>query len=191
MEVGINRGVEGKTSRAFVGDMSEEKALQLASKVVSEGFLYTVCPALPWTEPPRSTPTRVEAPPLCWRPFSLAAGCLGGLNRAAGALPSTHTPTHTRMPLQIAVGLLVLEMDRKRREDRVKRSKELADRAAARVLHDGHTRAEQASASYSRGLPARGAARSEGPLGSGRRQGRGCLWPDANLPHPPAHPPAP
>lgn len=84
MEVGINRGAEGKTSRAFVGDMSEEKALQLASKVVSEGFLYT-----------------------------------------------------------IAVGLLVLEMDRKRREDRVKRTKDLADREAARVLHDGHTNAEQ------------------------------------------------
>lgn len=28
--------------RAFVGEMSEEKAVQLASKVASEGFVYTV-----------------------------------------------------------------------------------------------------------------------------------------------------
>ena len=42
LEVGITRGAEGKTGRAFVGDMSEEKAVELASKVVSEGFLYGV-----------------------------------------------------------------------------------------------------------------------------------------------------
>lgn len=41
-EVGINRGAEGKTGRAFVGAMSEDKAVELASKVVSEGFLYGV-----------------------------------------------------------------------------------------------------------------------------------------------------
>ncbi len=28
--------------RVFVGDMSDEKSVQLASKVVSEGFVYTV-----------------------------------------------------------------------------------------------------------------------------------------------------
>jgi hypothetical protein len=42
MEVTINRGAEGRTGRAFVGDITEEKAVQLASKVVSEGFVYTV-----------------------------------------------------------------------------------------------------------------------------------------------------
>ncbi len=42
LEVGITRGAEGKTGRAFVGDMSEEKAMELASKVASEGFLYGV-----------------------------------------------------------------------------------------------------------------------------------------------------
>lgn len=40
--MGITRGAEGKTGRAFVGDMSEEKAVELASKVASEGFLYGV-----------------------------------------------------------------------------------------------------------------------------------------------------
>lgn len=42
LEVGINRGAEGKTGKAFVGSMSEEKAVELAGKVVSEGFLYGV-----------------------------------------------------------------------------------------------------------------------------------------------------
>ena len=42
MEVNISRGAEGRTGRTFVGDISEEKAVQLASKVVSEGFVYGV-----------------------------------------------------------------------------------------------------------------------------------------------------
>ena len=41
-DVLINRGAEGKTGKAFVASMTEEKAMQLASKVVSEGFLYGV-----------------------------------------------------------------------------------------------------------------------------------------------------
>lgn len=42
MEVGITRGAEGRTGKAFVASMTEEKAMELASKVVSEGFLYGV-----------------------------------------------------------------------------------------------------------------------------------------------------
>ena len=42
MDGRITRGAEGRTGRAFVGDMSEEKAVQLASKVASEGFVYSV-----------------------------------------------------------------------------------------------------------------------------------------------------
>jgi len=42
LDVSLTRNAEGKTGRIFVGDMSEEKAVQLASKVVSEGFLYGV-----------------------------------------------------------------------------------------------------------------------------------------------------
>jgi hypothetical protein len=41
-EVSISRGAEGKTGKAFVGDITEDKAVQLASKFVSEGFLYGV-----------------------------------------------------------------------------------------------------------------------------------------------------
>lgn len=40
LEVSITRGAEGKTGRVFVGDMSEERAMQMASKVASEGFVY-------------------------------------------------------------------------------------------------------------------------------------------------------
>lgn len=42
MEVFITRGAEGKESRAFVGAISDEKAMDLAAKVVSEGFVFTV-----------------------------------------------------------------------------------------------------------------------------------------------------
>lgn len=41
LEVRIDRGAQGKTGRVFVGDMSEEKSIQLASKVASESFVYS------------------------------------------------------------------------------------------------------------------------------------------------------
>ena len=42
MEVYISRGAAGKESTAFVGRMSDEKALEMAAKVVSEGFVFSV-----------------------------------------------------------------------------------------------------------------------------------------------------
>lgn len=42
MEVRITRGAEGKTGRAFIGDMTEEMSVQLASKLASEGFIFMV-----------------------------------------------------------------------------------------------------------------------------------------------------
>lgn len=42
LEVRVSRGAEGASGRAFVGELTEEKALELAGKVVSEGFVYTV-----------------------------------------------------------------------------------------------------------------------------------------------------
>ena len=44
MEVNISRGAAGKESKAFVGRMSDEKALEMAAKVVSEGFVFSVTP---------------------------------------------------------------------------------------------------------------------------------------------------
>jgi len=44
LDVGINRGAEGKSGKAFVAEMTEDKAMALASKVVSEGFIYMVGP---------------------------------------------------------------------------------------------------------------------------------------------------
>ena len=44
IEVGISRSAEGKVGKFFVGNMSDERALELASKVVSEGFVFSVRP---------------------------------------------------------------------------------------------------------------------------------------------------
>lgn len=41
-EVYISRGAEGKTGKAFIADMTDEKSLQLASKFASETFIFTV-----------------------------------------------------------------------------------------------------------------------------------------------------
>src|SRR5689334_8270369 len=42
MEVAINRGAEGKTGRYFVPNISEERAVELASRFISESFLFSV-----------------------------------------------------------------------------------------------------------------------------------------------------
>ncbi|KXZ57005.1 hypothetical protein GPECTOR_1g908 [Gonium pectorale] len=41
-EVYITRGAEGKEGKAFVGAMTEEKSVELASKLASEGFVLGV-----------------------------------------------------------------------------------------------------------------------------------------------------
>lgn len=41
-EVGVSRRAEGKQGRAFIGDMTEEKSVELASKLASEGFIFVV-----------------------------------------------------------------------------------------------------------------------------------------------------
>ena len=46
LEVRITRGAEGKSGKVFVGSMSEENAVQMASKVASEGFVYGTALAL-------------------------------------------------------------------------------------------------------------------------------------------------
>lgn len=84
LEVGITRGAEGKTGRAFVGDMSEEKAVELASKVASEGFLYGM-----------------------------------------------------------GVALLVVELNRKNKEDAAKKEKEVQEKEQIRELHERHLHTEK------------------------------------------------
>eukprot|EP00198_Chlamydomonas_reinhardtii_P002667 XP_001692003.1 predicted protein [Chlamydomonas reinhardtii] len=39
-EVYITRGAEGRSGKAFVGAMTEEKSVELASKIASEGFVF-------------------------------------------------------------------------------------------------------------------------------------------------------
>lgn len=38
----VDRGAEGKSGKVFVANISEEKAMELAGRVVSEGFVWTV-----------------------------------------------------------------------------------------------------------------------------------------------------
>ncbi|CAL5220942.1 g3043 [Coccomyxa viridis] len=45
-EVRVNRGAEGKSGKVFVGDLSEENALELAGKVISESFLWLTASAV-------------------------------------------------------------------------------------------------------------------------------------------------
>jgi hypothetical protein len=57
LEILITRGAEGKTGKAFIADMTEEKSIEYASKLASEGFVLTVSdwshphPMTTWTLP--------------------------------------------------------------------------------------------------------------------------------------------
>lgn len=41
-EVWVTRAADGKTGKAYVGEMTEEKSIELASKLASEGFVFGV-----------------------------------------------------------------------------------------------------------------------------------------------------
>lgn len=84
LDVGINRGAEGKGGRVFVADMTEDKAVELASKVVSEGFLYGM-----------------------------------------------------------GVVLVVVELNRKNKDDIVKKEKEAAEKQEIKELHERHLSTEK------------------------------------------------
>ncbi|KAL4446665.1 hypothetical protein ABPG77_007909 [Micractinium sp. CCAP 211/92] len=84
LEVSITRGAEGKTGRAFVANMSDERAVELASKVASEGFIYGM-----------------------------------------------------------GVALVVVELNRKNKEDAAKKVKEAAEKQANRELHERHLSTEK------------------------------------------------
>lgn len=49
-EVGVTRRAEGKEGKAFIGSMTEEKSVELASKIASEGFLFMVGALLVFAE---------------------------------------------------------------------------------------------------------------------------------------------
>ncbi len=69
-EVYITRGAEGKAGRAFVGSMTEEKSIELASKLASEGFVFTV---RAWG--------RTATPGACSRVHALAWACMSRAKR--------------------------------------------------------------------------------------------------------------
>ena len=61
-ETRVTRSAEGKTGRVFVGDLSDENAMDLAGKLVSEFFVYTV-------RAPATLLPQVHSPPLCSNPL--------------------------------------------------------------------------------------------------------------------------
>eukprot|EP00803_Ostreobium_quekettii_P005929 evm.model.scf_2055.1 EVM.evm.TU.scf_2055.1 scf_2055:1252-2799(+) len=63
-EVWITRGAEGKEGKAFVGAITEEKGMELASKLVSEGFVFTVGAAVLAWEYTRAKRKDLEAKAL-------------------------------------------------------------------------------------------------------------------------------
>lgn len=85
LEVRVNRGAEGKSGKVFVGDLSEENALELAGKVISESFLWLVspsrgCPCLQLLlHNPADSVTMVPLLGCLWsQPFALSSKCLKG-----------------------------------------------------------------------------------------------------------------
>ena len=46
----MSRRAEGKEGRAFVGDMTDERSVEMASKLASEAFVFTVGSVLIWAE---------------------------------------------------------------------------------------------------------------------------------------------
>lgn len=131
VEISITRGAEGKTGRVFVGSMSEEKAVQLASKVASEGFLYSVSiyiVFIPYT--------------LCVHPVILFV--VLNIVFVASNRPQCGTidTVVTVLIIQVAIALLLLEMQRKSKEDSTKKAIANAERAENTRLHKMHQDAE-------------------------------------------------
>ncbi|KAI8475921.1 MAG: optic atrophy 3 protein-domain-containing protein [Monoraphidium minutum] len=60
MEIGITRRAEGKEGRAFIGVMTEEKSVELASKIASEGFLFSIGALLVFAEYDRTRKKEVK-----------------------------------------------------------------------------------------------------------------------------------
>lgn len=218
LEVSITRGAEGKTGRAFVANMSDERAVELASKVASEGFIYGVrLPAGPGRAcPPDATPPccacsrmhrqpailppsvrvllfhppvnplsqtqtapkptagsvmssgtplivhgpvllRAQVAPL---PQTPAASCPMPPARCVCPLPSTPAALPlARLPAQMGVALVVVELNRKNKEDAAKKVKEAAEKQANRELHERHLSTEKVGRAGGAGLRGWGAGR--------------------------------
>ena len=73
-EVAVTRRAEGKEGKAFIGSMTEEKSVELASKMASEGFVFMVR---------RGRPARGPAQPPLKRTLPLGA-CRRGVRHKPG-----------------------------------------------------------------------------------------------------------
>lgn len=59
-EVMVTRKAEGKEGKAFIGSMTEEKSVELASKIASESFLFAVGSLIIFLEYDRSRRKEVQ-----------------------------------------------------------------------------------------------------------------------------------
>lgn len=60
IEVSITRKAEGREGKAFIGNMTEEKSVELASKIASEGFIFMVGAVLVFVEYDRNRKKEVK-----------------------------------------------------------------------------------------------------------------------------------
>lgn len=104
----ISRKAEGKEGRTFIGDLTEEKSVEMASKIASESFVFgvscehdtTVC----MTANPIVQPSKACAWLLCYYDNIIC--------------------------LQVATLLIFLEYDRNRRNEIKKKRKEAAEKSS-------------------------------------------------------------
>jgi hypothetical protein len=107
MEVAINRGAEGKTGRYFVPNISEERAVELAARFISESFLFSVS-----NKPVTCTVLHGALPRYLDHPASSAVPPAEIDGSTCGCLP------------QVGVGVIFLEYRRTERNAFDKKRKE-------------------------------------------------------------------
>jgi hypothetical protein len=133
----VTRKAEGKQGAAFIGAMTEEKSVELASKIASESFLFAV--------------RRAHGAQCTWlcvagrgRPPCASSGVGRDTSTAQRALACTHMIVHVRTHLrthqiilprplspttqQVGSLIIFLEYDRTRRKEVQKQQKEAAER---------------------------------------------------------------
>jgi hypothetical protein len=134
-EVMVTRKAEGKTGQAFIGAMTEEKSVELASKLASESFLFVVglarllrcmdaahfCSLRSLHTWPAHPLQSTEAKISCVCPVSV----LSWLAVRCGA-----AEVHAWVVLQVASLILFIEYDRTRRKEIKKQHKDAAERQA-------------------------------------------------------------
>jgi hypothetical protein len=194
VEVGITRRAEGKEGPAFIGVMTEEKSVELASKIASEGFVFAVrrAPAPRGPSPVRASAARWPARP------SAPADPRAGPNPHPLRPPTRPTTPTYPLKKQFGAVLVFAEYDRNRKKELKKQRREEAERAQimGRAREEREVR-RQRDARARAPRPHRGRAAlpcAGGPRAAARQRQVPCLLPplaqppNLSCPPPPPHP---